>query len=109
VKAEVGRRRNEAALAATLAYWTPERRAQQWAHTVATGAAVDVGNAIRRLGCGACRGVVQAEQAVYEAAFAALISSPAFEAKIAEKRAMLNERASARPGMLAEAAPQGSA
>lgn len=85
--------RRAAAAAGTAAYWTPERRAQQWAHVVANSAAVDVGSAMRREIERIQHEIVNVERAVYEAAFAALMSSPAFEAKVAAKRAMLEERA----------------
>jgi hypothetical protein len=81
--------RSEKHKARMAAYWTPERRAMQWARANAHAAGADAYNAVMRESN--YRAGYESAQAAHckasHAALESLLASPAFEAKVAQKRA----------------------
>jgi hypothetical protein len=75
---------------ASAAYWTPERRAEQWAYAKAHGAAADAYNAVMVASdYRDSESATEAHRNVYSATLKALLASPEFDAKVEQKRVAL--------------------
>jgi hypothetical protein len=79
------------------AYWTPERRATQWAHAKAHSTGADAYNAVMAAtNYRDADGARKAHEDAYRAALKALLESPEFLAKVAQKRADMNKATTRR-------------